>query len=94
MQTLNQNQYDPWPVEEQVAIIWATTNGHVDGVDVVDVSRFNDGFRQSLRAEKTILTAIRESLDLSDDTVAKLKTAAEQFAAGFQGSVVATGATA
>ena len=94
VQTLNQNQYDPWPVEEQVAIIWATTNGHVDGVDVGDVSRFNDGFRQSLRAEKTILTAIRESLDLSDDTVAKLKIAAEQFAAGFQGSVVATGATA
>jgi F-type H+-transporting ATPase subunit alpha len=94
VQTLNQNQYDPWPVEEQVAIIWATTNGHVDGVDVADVSRFNDGFRQSLRAEKTILTAIRESLDLSDDTVAKLKTAAEQFASGFQGSVVTTGATA
>ena len=36
-----------------------------------DVARFNGEFRQSLRAEKTILTAIRESLDLSDDTVAK-----------------------
>jgi F-type H+-transporting ATPase subunit alpha len=94
VQTLNQNQYDPWPVEEQVAIIWATTNGHVDGVDVADVARFNDGFRQSLRAEKTILAAIRESLDLSDDTVAKLKVAAEQFAAGFQGSAATAGATA
>ena len=59
-----------------------------------DVARFNDGFRQSLRAEKTILTGIRESLDLSDDTVAKLKVAVDQFAAGFEGSTVAAGATA
>ena len=94
VRTLNQNQYDPWPVEEQVAIIWATTNGHVDGIAVDDVARFNDGFRQSLRAEKTILTAIRESLDLSDDTVAKLTTAVQQFAAGFEGSAAIAGATA
>ncbi|MGI9186779.1 MAG: F0F1 ATP synthase subunit alpha, partial [Gaiellales bacterium] len=94
VKTLNQNQYDPWPIEEQVAIIWATTNGHVDGIAVDDVARFNDGFRQSLRAEKTILTGIRESLDLSDDTVAKLTTAVEQFAAGFQGSAATAGATA
>ena len=94
VKTLNQNQYDPWPIEEQVAIIWATTNGHVDDVAVDDVSRFNDGLRQSLRAEKTVLAAIRESLDLSDDTVAKLKAAVEQFAAGFQGSATTAGATA
>ena len=68
--------------------------GHVDGIAVDDVARFNDGLRQSLRAEKTVLAAIRESLDLSDDTVAKLKTAVEQFAAGFQGSATTAGATA
>ena len=94
VKTLNQNQYDPWPIEEQVAVIWATTNGHVDGIAVDDVSRFNDGLRQSLRAEKTVLAAIRESLDLSDDTVTKLKAAVEQFAAGFQGSATTAGATA
>jgi F-type H+-transporting ATPase subunit alpha len=89
--TLNQNQYDPWPVEEQVAVIWATTNGFVDDIDAGDVSRFNDGFRQALRTEKAILTAIRESLDLSDDTIEKLKVAVGQFSAGFEGSAAAAG---
>ena len=92
--TLNQNQYDPWPVEEQVAVIWATTNGFVDDIDAGDVSRFNDGFRQALRSEKAILTAIRESLDLSDDTIEKLKVAVGQFAAGFEGTAAAAGAIA
>ena len=94
VQTLNQTQYDPWPVEEQVAIIWATTNGHVDEVDVADVSRYNDGLRQALRAEKAVLAAIRESLDLSDETVDKLRGQVEQFAKGFQGSAAAAGASA
>ena len=92
--TLNQNQYDPWPVEEQVAVIWATTNGFVDDIDAGDVSRFNDGFRQALRSEKVILTAIRESLDLSDDTIEKLKVAVGQFTSGFEGSAAAAGAIA
>ena len=92
--TLNQNQYDPWPVEEQVAVIWATTNGFVDDIDAGDVSRFNDGFRQALRSEKAILTAIRESLDLSDDTIEKLKVAVGQFSAGFEGTAAAAGAIA
>ena len=54
VKTLNQTQYDPWPIEEQVAIIWATTNGYVDEVAVDDVAAFNDGFRQALRAEQSI----------------------------------------
>ena len=94
VQTLNQNQYDPWPVEEQVAIIWATTNGYVDEVAVQDVAAFNDGFRQALRAEKTILAGIRDSLDLSDDSIAKLEKAVGDFAKGFQGTAATAGATA
>ena len=75
-------------------MIWATTNGFVDDIDAGDVSRFNDGFRQALRSEKAILTAIRESLDLSDDTIEKLKVAVGQFAAGFEGTAAAAGAIA
>ncbi len=32
--TLNQPQYAPWPVEEQVAAIWAATNGYLDKLEV------------------------------------------------------------
>ncbi len=88
--TLNQGQYDPWAVEEQVAIIWATTNGYVDEVDVVDVPRFNEGLRQSLRSEKTILGAIRESQDLTDETIERLRVAIDQFSESFEPSSAAT----
>ncbi len=58
------------------------------------MSRYNDGLRQALRAEKAVLAAIRESLDLSDETVDKLRGQVEQFAKGFQGSAAAAGASA
>jgi F-type H+-transporting ATPase subunit alpha len=81
--TLNQPQYQPWPVEEQVAIVWAATNGYLDDIPVEQVSRFNDDLRQYLRAERTILTEIRESQELSDELVDRLRGAVEQFGEGF-----------
>ena len=76
-----------------MAIIWATTNGYVDEIAVDDVAAFNDGFRQALRAEQSILAGIRDSLDLSDDSIAKLEKAVQDFAKGFQGSAVTAGAS-
>ena len=58
------------------------------------VAAFNDGFRQALRAEKTILAGIRDSLDLSDESIAKLEKAVADFAKGFQGTAATAGATA
>ena len=81
--TLNQPQYAPWPVEEQVVALWVALNGYLDEVPVSQVSRFHAELRTHLRAEGTALAAIRDSGDLSDDTVEKLKTAVEQFAQGF-----------
>src|SRR3954447_2320849 len=57
---LNQPQYQPWPVEEQVVAIWAATNGYLDDVPVEQVPRFNDELRAHLRADKGILEEIRE----------------------------------
>ena len=47
--TLNQPQYAPWPIEEQVAVIWAATNGYLDSLPVAEVSRFNEELVTSLR---------------------------------------------
>jgi F-type H+-transporting ATPase subunit alpha len=52
--SLNQPQYSPWPVEEQVVSIWAVTNGYLDDVPVSEVSRFHTELIQSLRAEGEI----------------------------------------
>ena len=77
--TLNQPQYQPWPVEEQVAALFAGIHGHLDDIPTDQVPRFQDELREQLRAESAILKAIRESGDLSDETTAALTTAIEKF---------------
>jgi F-type H+/Na+-transporting ATPase subunit alpha len=81
--TLNQPQYDPWPMEEQVAALFAGIEGYLDDIPVSDVPRFQDELREYLRAEKSTLERIRESKDLDDETEAKLREAMEQFKKGF-----------
>ena len=41
--TLNQPQYAPWPMEEQVVAIFAGINGYLDDVPTAEVPRFQDG---------------------------------------------------
>jgi F-type H+/Na+-transporting ATPase subunit alpha len=77
--TLNQPQYDPWPVEEQVTAIYAGVNGYLDEIPVPQIPRFQDELREFLRSEGTILKDIRETKDLSDETAAKLEEALKQF---------------
>jgi F-type H+-transporting ATPase subunit alpha len=81
--TLNQPQYDPWPVEEQVTAIYAGVNGYLDDIPVDQVPRFQDELRESLRAEKSILADIRETNDLSDETTQKLDDELKKFKQGF-----------
>ena len=66
--TLNQPQYSPWPVEEQVVALWVASNGYLDDIPVDDVPRYQDDLRQTLRAEKSVYEAIRSSGALKDDT--------------------------
>jgi F-type H+/Na+-transporting ATPase subunit alpha len=81
--TLNQPQYAPWSMEEQVAAIWAATNGYLDSIPVSEVPRFNDELITVLQAEGKVLPAIAESNDLSDDTTEALKTAVERLKDSF-----------
>jgi F-type H+-transporting ATPase subunit alpha len=87
VELLKQPQYDPFPVEEEVVSIWAGTNGYLDDVPIEDVSRFESEFLDSLKRNNPgILDAIRETKDLSDDTVAALKDAVQQFRRTFEKS--------
>jgi F-type H+-transporting ATPase subunit alpha len=81
--TLNQPQYEPWPVEEQVVAIYAGINGFLDDVPVDDVARFQDEVREYLRAEGTIYKQIRESGDLPDDLAEKLDQEIKKFKQNF-----------
>src|SRR5205814_1380009 len=49
--TLNQPQYDPWPMEEQVVGIYVGIHGYLDDIPTEQVPRFQDELREHLRTE-------------------------------------------
>jgi F-type H+-transporting ATPase subunit alpha len=77
--TLNQPQYQPWPMEEQVIALYAGVNGYLDDIPTEDVPRFQDELRENLRTEESILGSIRETNDLTDETTEKLNAEIERF---------------
>ena len=84
VEILKQPQYQPMPVEEQVASIYAGTQGFLDSVDVKDVVRYEAAMLSFLRSEKSdVLKAIRDSKQLDDDTAKKLKDALTEFGKTF-----------
>ena len=81
---LKQPQFNPLPFEEQTASIFAGTQGFLDAVAVQDVVRYEAAMLADLRANHAdILSAVRDSKDLSDEVKAKLKAALEAFAKTF-----------
>lgn len=83
---LKQPQYSPYPVEEQVVSIWAGTNGKLDEVPVSDVLRFEGELLEHLRRNSDVLSTLRETNQLSDDTVAEMSKQMDEFKKGFQTS--------
>jgi F-type H+-transporting ATPase subunit alpha len=81
---LKQPQYSPYPVEDQVVSIWAGTNGKLDEVPLEDILRFERGLLDYLGRTTSILTTLRETNVLSDDTVAELTVAVDAFKREFQ----------
>jgi F-type H+-transporting ATPase subunit alpha len=81
--TLNQPQYQPWPVEEQVVAIFAGINGYLDDIPTPQVSRFQDELREYLRTQGSVYDELREEKDLSDDLQEKLTSEIENFKSSF-----------
>jgi F-type H+-transporting ATPase subunit alpha len=81
--TLNQPQYQPWPMEEQVVALYAGNQGYLDEIPVSQIARFHGELRENLRSEGTILETIRESGDLDDGTAAKVDEEIKKFLKGF-----------
>jgi F-type H+/Na+-transporting ATPase subunit alpha len=93
VELLKQPQYRPLAVEEQVVSIFLGTGGHLDSVPVEDVSRFEGELLDHLRgSDNGVLSDIRESQKLSEETEKKLTDAIKEFKKGFAatggGSVV------
>jgi len=83
---LKQGQYQPMPVEEQVAVIYTAVNGHLDDIPVEKVRLFEQRFLEYLRSQASeVLSGIRETKQLSDELVQKLEAAIKAFKDGFEG---------
>jgi F-type H+-transporting ATPase subunit alpha len=79
-EVLKQNQYQPMPVEEQVAVIWAATNGYLDDVPVENVRAFEAGLLENLRATRSdLLSTIANEKAISDASGEALKQAVTEF---------------
>jgi F-type H+/Na+-transporting ATPase subunit alpha len=87
--TLNQPQYQPWPMEEQVVALYAGINGWLDQIPVEDAARFQDELREHLKAEGTVYKEIRETGDLPDELAKRLDQELESFSKMFNPSAQA-----
>ena len=77
---LKQPQYQPMPIAEEVAVIYAGVNGYLDTLKVSDVGRFEQGVLGELRSSgKGILDSIQSSGQLDGDTEKKLKGTLDKF---------------
>jgi F-type H+/Na+-transporting ATPase subunit alpha len=87
IEILKQPQYDPQPVERQVVAIYAATGGYLDRYPVADAKPFVTGFNEYLDTRQPeILSTIRTTGALSDETETALKAALEDYAATFVSS--------
>ncbi len=65
---LKQPQYEPLPIEEQVAVIFAGTRGYLDGVDVGRVTAYEQQLRGEMKSrEPGILEAIRNDREIKPE---------------------------
>jgi F-type H+-transporting ATPase subunit alpha len=83
VKTLNQDERSPMPAEDQVAVIYAATNGYLDRIDADRVPEFHQNLIERLHsAASDALKKIGEG-DWSDDVQRKLDEAISEFAADF-----------
>jgi len=79
-EVLKQPQYEPLPVEKQVAILYLVTKGYLDDVPTPRIRDFEQQFYRYLDAEKAdLLGRMAETKKLDDDMVAGLEDAIRTF---------------
>ena len=76
-------RFQPMPVEEQVASIYAGTRGYLDGLPVNRVGEFEKAMLDALRAEGSILSGIRDKREITKEIDDKMKAFLADFTKKF-----------
>jgi len=85
VEVMKQGQYAPQPVEKQIVIIYAATNGHLDALPVDAIQRYERDLYAFLEAKHAaVLTLVREKKELTDDVRAKIDAALTEFGTLFK----------
>ena len=85
IELLKQDQFVPMPVDDQILLIYAGTQGFLDDLPVEAIKAFEDGFIRYIRAEKQDLKKeIMEKKVLDDGLKAKMTEAITTFKKSFQ----------
>ena len=80
-----QPQYNPIPVEIQVAVIWTVQNGYVDNIPVERIKEYQDGLTEFLTTRKDdLLRKIGHEKQLNPSLSSELKAAADRFKGGWK----------
>ncbi len=81
---LKQPQYSPLAVEEQVISIFAGVRGYLDGVEIRDIGRYEQGLLEEFHSNHSdILETIRTEGELSDETEKKISEIMDQYTKTF-----------
>ncbi|WP_152188051.1 F0F1 ATP synthase subunit alpha [Georgenia satyanarayanai] len=83
MELLKQPQYSPYPVEDQIASIWAGTNGYLDDVETSQVRRFEKEMLDHLRRSTDVLQTLGTTGKLEKETEDAMRAGIEDFRKGF-----------
>ncbi len=82
---LKQDQFRPLPMEKQVIIIFAATNGYLDGVPVPECRRYERELYTFLDVRHAgLLKQLAEQKDLKGEPTDRLRAALSEFAEVFQ----------
>ena len=93
VEVLKQPQYQPMRVENQVAVIYAVTNGYLDTIPVERVRAWERGFQEFLSTRAPdVIDGLRKEKALSDEIEKKLVAAIQAFSATFAAENVPAGA--
>jgi F-type H+-transporting ATPase subunit alpha len=85
VELFKQVQYNPLPVEEQAALIWAMQNGFFDDVPVAKLKEFQLKLQDFLTTRKaSLLKSLEEKKAFDDAISAELKAAVTEFKTGYK----------
>jgi F-type H+-transporting ATPase subunit alpha len=85
MELLKQDQYQPMPMQDQVAVLFAGSRGYMDDISEESVRKFEKEFLDFLKNSRPdVLDEIAQKKDMDQDLESKLGSVVEEFKKGFQ----------